>query len=523
MKTWLRCAALLAGLVLAVPTLSLAQAKPGGDLRLAFGSLATESLDPPLGGLTVKFYLSLMFDYLVGVTPDGKLSPEGGIAQRWEPSSDHKRWTFYLRRGVKFHNGDELTSDDVRFSILRAMGKRSTTGYAGPLRTLVQDIETPARDRIVIVVKEPTLIIPAYLSRALSTEGMIVPRKYVESVGDDRFARAPIGSGAYRFVEQVTGSYLKLEAVDNHWRLGTPRYRHVIFKVVPEETTRIAMLRRGEADLIDISRDRVKEVARGGFPVYVRREDSLLTVWALVPWDASPYKDRRVREALNLAIDRREIADTIFGGMADPGSIFYGLSWSFPDIGFKPSPDLAYPYDPARAKALLAQAGYPGGFGLDVYAYPLPGLPEGRAMAEAMAGYWQRIGVKPNLIPVDYGAFRKHWFDQSHGGAVGYYNTANRDWIGTYAVIQKGSSPESKGATLVDPEVDQMVREVMRQTDREKVNNLMRQIYLRLRHEHLGIPLVYLHTPYASSKKITRWNPGSVMYDLNLDELLSSR
>src|SRR5437867_11193870 len=118
------------------------------DVTVALSSLSTETLDPVLGGHVVKFYLDQIFDYLVGVTADGQLSADGGIATRWEPSPDHKRWTFQLRRGVKFHNGDDLTSDDVKFSLLRATGKRSTTGYAEPLRVLIKDIETPAPDRV---------------------------------------------------------------------------------------------------------------------------------------------------------------------------------------------------------------------------------------------------------------------------------------------------------------------------------------------------------------------------------------
>jgi peptide/nickel transport system substrate-binding protein len=501
-----------------------AQAKT--ELIVALSSFSAETLDPVLQGHNVKYYLSLMFDYLVGSTHDGHPAPSGGLATKWENSADHKRWTFHLRKGVKFHNGDELTSEDAKFSLQRAMGKRSTTGYAGPLRTLIQDIETPAPDRLVIVTKEPTLIIPTYLSRALSTEGMVLPKKYIEANGDDVFARKPVGSGPYKFVEQVTGSHIKMTAVDNHWRIGKPKYKDVTFKLVPEETTRIALLRRGEVDVADVSRERVKELENEKFPVHFRKEEAILSMWwVLAPdgWPA-PMKDKRVREALNLAIDRAEIAQAIFAGRAEPAPIPMGLSWSFRDIGFKVTPEMAYPFDPARAKKLLADAGHPNGFPLDVYAFQLPGLPEGKSFAEAVAGYWEKIGVKPKLIPVDYPAFRKLWVDRKAPGAMGYYNIANRNWIGTYALLEKMAySPSKLNDTANDPEIDGMIAQVMRQTDRDKINALMRNIYARLRSEHYGVPVVYLHSPYATSKTLGKWNPGAVMYDLFLDELASTK
>src|SRR6266480_6275730 len=290
MKTPLALVAALLSLTLVTGPAG-AQGKP--ELTVALSSFSTEVLDPVLGGHIVKYYLSLMFDYLVGVTPDGQPSKDGGLATRWEPSQDHRRWTFHLRRGVKFHTGEEATSEDVKFSLQRAIGKRSTTGYAGPLRTLIVDIETPAPDRVVIVTKDPTLIIPTYLSRSLSTEGIVLPKKYIEANGDDVFARKPIGTGPYKFVEQVVGSHIKMTAVDNHWRIGVPKYKNVTFKLVPEETTRIALLRRGEVDVADVSRERVKELEREGFPVHFRREEAILSMWWILGPDGRtpPTKD----------------------------------------------------------------------------------------------------------------------------------------------------------------------------------------------------------------------------------------
>ena len=517
---------MLATLMLTTSLLFVGPATAQGksDLTVALSSFSTEVLDPIVGGHVVKYYMSLMFDYLIGVTPDGQLSKDGGLASHWESSADHKRWTFTLRKGVKFHTGEDVTSDDVKFSILRAMGKRSTTGYAGPLRVLVADIETPAPDRVVILTKEATLIIPPYLSRVLSTEGMIVPKKYIEANGDDVFARKPVGSGPYRFVEQMTGSHIKLAAVENHWRTGTPKYRTITFKLVPEETTRIAMLRRGDVDIADVSRDRVRELEKEGFPIHYRREEAILNMWWVQPWDGVPMKDKRVREAMNVAIDRGEIAQSIFAGKADPASITYALTWSFKDIGFKVPPEAAYPYDPARAKKLLADAGHPGGFPLDMYSYQLPGLPEGKAFAEAIAGYWEKIGIKPRLIPVDYPAFRKVWLDRKAPGAVGFYNIANRDWIGTYALLEKQAYSKSRSFdTVNDPEVDGMIDQVLRQTDKAKAGELMRNIFTRLRSEHSTVPVVYLHAPYASSKALAKWNPGTVMYDFFIDVLASGK
>lgn len=499
-----------------------ARAQDSSELTIALSSLSSETLDPVLGGQIVKFYLDQIFDYLVGCNPDGTLSKTGGLARDWEVSPDRTRWTFHLRTGVKFHNGDDVTSEDVKFSLMRAVSKRSTTGYAGPLRELIKDIETPAPDKVVLVTKTPTLIIASYLSRALSTEGMVLPKKYLETKGDDGFLSHPVGSGPYKFVQRTAGSFLKLEAVDKHWRQGVPKYKTMWFRLVPEETTRIAMLRQGKVDITDISRERTKEVEKDGFPIRLRKDDAQINFWWIEPYAGKPIDNPKVREALNVAIDRKELAETIFNGMAEPGPVPWGMSWSYQEVGFKVTDDMQYKFDPKAAKKILADAGFPNGLELQLYSYRLPGMPEGQAMAEAIAGYWEAIGVKTKLIPVDYPAFRKKWVERSDPGGIGFFNVANRNWIGAYAIIDKYANPKEATATMHDPVLEKILDAIPGQTEEAKINELMRQLYARLRSEHHGVGLLNIHTPYAVSKRLAHWEPGSVMYDLNLDQLTAA-
>ena len=141
-----------------------------------------------------------------------------------------------------------------------------------------------------------------------------------------------------------------------------------------------------------------------------------------------------------------------------------------------------------------------------------------------MAGYWEKIGIKTKADPGGLSGLPQDWVDRTPPGAIGYFNIANRDWIGTYALLEKQAySPSKPNDTVNDAEIDGMIAQVMRQTDREKINALMRNVYTRLRSEHYGVPVVYLHSPYATSKTLGKWNPGSVMYDLFFDQLAASK
>ena len=151
----------------------------------------------------IKQYMMLIHDYLVGCTDDGQLDPEGGIAQKWEQAPDKLSWTFWLRQGVTFHDGTEVTAADVKFSIDSLFEPQATAGLLGPVRTAFKDLEIKDPYTVVIHLKQPAIFFPGVFHVPIGSEGMILPAKYFQEVGADGFAKNPIGSGPYKVTKNA--------------------------------------------------------------------------------------------------------------------------------------------------------------------------------------------------------------------------------------------------------------------------------------------------------------------------------
>ncbi len=250
-----------------------------------------------------KSYMRLIYTALVGTTDDGKLSAENGAAKKWEMAPDGRTWTFWLRDNIVFHNGEPLTADDVKYSIDKMMGPKTVASYVGRLRSQIESVDVVGSHQVVIKTKKPALFLVWDLSDIQGTEGMIQPKAHTEKIGDDAFAKAPVGSGPYRLAEQRHGDFITLEAVPNHWLVGTPKYQTVTFKKVPEESTRIAMLKTGDADVISVSRERSSELKDSNFNVFTKSRWSVLGLYLHEQWRPEvPISKLKVRQALNLAI-----------------------------------------------------------------------------------------------------------------------------------------------------------------------------------------------------------------------------
>src|SRR5438128_4498124 len=355
-------------------------------------TLASRWLDPAEteGIITPFMFLYALHDAVVKPMPGGWNTPS--LAESWSQSKDGLTYEFVLRKGVRFHNGDPVTAEDVKFSYDRYRGAGVKL-----LKDRVREVQIVDPGRIRFVLKEPWPDFMTFYGTSATGSGWVVPKKYVEKVGDDGFKKAPIGAGPYKFVSFNPGVELVLEAFEGYWR-KVPSVKRLVFKVAPDESTRLAMLKRGEADIVYSIRGALAEELRRTPGLSLKPAVIQGTFWlAFVDqWDPkSPWHDRRVRLAANHAMDRTAInqAETL-GFSKITGSIIPS-SFEF----YKAMP--LHAYDPPKARQLLTEAGFPNGFD----AGELSCDSTYSNLAEAVVNYLKAVGVRTQLRPLERAAF----------------------------------------------------------------------------------------------------------------------
>ena len=432
---------LLAALLLTLLAASPAAAAPEGQLTWAFHvSMAPSWFDPAetTGIITPFKFLYAMHDALVKSMPGNALAPS--LAESWTVSPDSLVYEFVLRRGVRFHNGDPVTAEDVKFSMERYRGAGS-----GPFKARTAGIDVIDPHRIRFRFKQPWPDFLTFYGTPATGAGWVVPKKYVEKVGDDGFKRAPVGAGPYKFVSFTAGVELVLEANEQYWR-KTPNVKRLVFKSVPEEVTRLAMLKRGEVDIAYSIRGALAEELRRTPGLTLAPNYPPGTFWLVFPeqWTVpgSPWTDKRVRLAVNHAIDRQAInqAETlgfskITGGIIPHTFDFY---WQAP----------IHPFDPVKARRLLAEAGYPNG--LDAGEYFCDASYAN--LGEAVVNYLNAVGIRSRLRPLERAAFIAQNRDkklkniiQTASGAAGNAATRVDAFVAAGGTFTYGTYPDIEG------------------------------------------------------------------------------
>jgi peptide/nickel transport system substrate-binding protein len=457
-----------------------AYGQPKDTLTVSLTSHAP-TLDPHMHFERVGILVNInMFDSLLHKNP--KLEYEPSLALSWKPISDTV-WEFKLRQNVKFHNGDPLTAEDVKYSFERVIDPAKKSPQYGNVRA-IKEVKIVAPDTVHLVTDKP---FPLLLERLVFFP--IVPKKHIEKIGDQAFGTtAPVGTGPWKFVEWKRDQYIKLEAFDGHWR-GKPPFKALVFRAIPEVATEVAELKTGGVDIIrNVSADLVPEL-KNHPQTYISSVPILRVHYVMLDMRYPPFDKKAARQAANYAVDKQAIIQKLMGGFGTQVPTVVQP----PSFGYD-GEVTPYPYDPKKAKELLAQAGYPNGVDVTLHSSFIAFRP----VFEAIAQMLTEVGIRATPKMWDPGpAWNK--FLQGEGKATNgmygswgnysvfdadavlhpLYHTEKGGWIGKWYARVEG--------------LDKLIDEGRSTVDQAKRKRTYAQIQRMIREE---APSIYLWTQY---------------------------
>ena len=509
------------GIALALLTVGLsllaaapgAAAKPEGTLTVAVATFGNERWLPNLYVGAEDVVLKPMYENLLSRDPKtGELVSM--LAERWQVLDGGRTWKFHIRKGVRFHNGAELTAEDVRFTFATVAKDGSANSLAPEFRA-IKSMEVEDPHTLTVRFEKPFVVFGNKVNQGLfSSVAFIQSKRHIES-GEQAAERNPLGTGPWKFVEHVRGDRIVYEAVENHWR-ATPHWKRLVFLKVPEPATRMAMLRAGSADVIEIGGEYVDELKKVGVRTIVMPNVSWVYIILGGQWPTKPTYDpkvpwaqpdaeraRKVRLALNLAVDKQAIMQRVLGGL---GSVV-GSWLAYPNDPWasealkKPAP-----YDPARAKQLLAEAGYPNGFDVTMNLTAWPGrgfLPD---VGEAVATYWEKVGIRVKRRPVDRAVFAADFRARAYSGVTLAYAAplvAPEMW----EVLYRGGY--TKGALnlfMEHPKLDEFIDRLAVQPSYQERVRIMRDEMGPWLHDYVpGVAIGAAHVIAGVGPKVGDW------------------
>jgi peptide/nickel transport system substrate-binding protein len=452
--------------------------------RCKGGDPATLTGAPPFVSRTV-------FDSLTTVTTNRVDLP--ALAKSFKVAPGWKYIDFFLRNDVKFHNGDPVTAQDVKFTLETYMRKDLKYVFGAIFRNDISQIEimSPTQVRVHLVGGSGLLA-------RLWWGGGIMPKAYREKVGDDGFADKPIGTGPFKWAGYKQDEWMKFEAVSKHYR-KTPEIKTLKIVFVAEPSTILAMLKAGEVDIASLIGPHAAEIKNDpNFKIQWVKEVSGSNMYygdMLDPTTPSPFLDVRVRRAVNIAIDRKGICERLLFNASEPwGDVLPSLCLGF-DKTLKPPV-----YDPEGAKKLLAEAGYAKGFSTTMHVQTTSA-----SWAEAIAANLADIGIQTKVEKWEPGAYYGNYFGKKFRGLIPYVG-----WFDPEHTPTELSDFYLKGtlhAYYTTDEMDQLLRKAKYADTDEELVDLGRKMSKYLRESQITTFLWANHSPYGLSSKIKYWEP----------------
>jgi len=394
-----------------------------------------------------------MFDTLLQRDPDIKIKPL--LAESYRIVND-LTWEFKLRKGVKFHDGEDFNAAAVKF-VLERMADPKLKLRQTVFQGIIDRVDVMDDYTVRIITKKPYPVMDAMLC----IYGQVIPPKYFQEKGPAHFANNPVGTGAYKFVRWIKDDHILLEANNQYWR-GAPKIQKVIFRPIPEATTRVAALQTGEADIIVNIPPHLMRLMDWKGRSFVSKVPSVRVIFmAFDTTKGGPVADKKVRQAIAMGVNMETNIKKILEG----NGILLGSPLTDKHFGYDPKIK-PYPYDPEKAKKLLAEAGYPNGFDFTLNS-PAGRYLNDKEMAEAVVGDLRKIGIRANAKTHEWGTYMTNMM-YAHNAAPAYI----LGWGNTSFDSDFTISPLMRTGMLLSnvsiPKLDALIDQGISTLDRQK-------------------------------------------------------
>ena len=445
-------------------------------------------LDPHItpAASSVRIY-SLIYERLINMDSEMQLVP--GLAEKWEVSEDGKTITFTLRKDVKFHNGRELTSEDVKYSFERILDPDTGSTVASYFAS-VNAIETPDENTVVFKLNTPDA---AFLTNTTASSASIVPKEVEDLVTE------AVGTGPFIMDEMKSGQYVTLIKNPDHANADSIKYDSIRFNIMKDESQRTAAIRSGKVDIAAVSADTATLLEKDK-NVEVKSYQSMEYSYLGINVAKEPFNDVKVRQAISYAVDRQEIIDSVWKGEASlTGPISPALDQWAIDVTKEPS----YTTDLEEAKRLLKEAGFADGF--DTVIYTASTYPDMIDSAQVIQEQLKAVGINAEIKQLEWGAYIDMWKSKDTDMLVGR-NTSGTDPDRStrYFFSTEGSA---NVWNYSNPAFDETVQKAIETIDEGERKSLYEQAQKQLIEENPNLFLASPNNFYAVSSRVEGFEP----------------
>lgn len=434
------------------------------------------------------------------------------LAESWESSKDGLTWTFHLRKDVKFHDGTPFNAQAVKFNFDRWMDKNNPYhhgefeyyGYMfGGYPGVIKEVKAVDDYTVQITLNSP---LAPFLSNLAMPNFAISSPEAIKKYGQDYF-KHPVGTGPFKFVEWKKDDQVVLERNDEYWG-GKANFDKVIFRTIPDNSARLMELKSGNIDaMIGLNPDDV-ETVKNDPNLQLLLRPSMNVGYLAMNMEKKPFDNVKVRQAINYAINKKALVDAFFGGLAKPAKNPLPPSlWGYNDE------IQDYEYDPAKAKALLAEAGFPNGFSTTLWAMPVarPYMPQPKQIAEAIQKDLEAVGIKAKIVTYDWATYLKK-------GENGEHELYLLGWTGDngdpdnflYVLLDKDNAKKGSASNVSfykNDKVHELLIKAQQESDQAKRAEYYKEAQVIIHNDAPWVPLVHSTPPVAAKKTVKNWMP----------------